>query len=191
MCRPEAIARFKLIIMPIYRLLIFAISLLFAIKADAQTSIGPFVPKPALTVYVVGDGKPATARVMIKRDPASTEGDRIMVRVFDPEEKLIFKKYIEPYSTTPDPWLEQIVDLPASGVYQIRVTSGYSVSLVEVTLSRSLQWGVSFQNGTYSGWRNQPATLYACVPRSAETFQFGFVTGGDITIKDAQHPYPY
>ena len=112
-----------------------------------------------------------------------------MFRVFDPKEKLIFKKYREPYSTTPDPWLDQLVDLPASGVYQIRVTSGNSrsgsaVSSVGVTLSRSLHWGVSFQNGTYSAWGDPRAKLYARVPPHAETFRLGFVTGANITIKN-------
>ena len=179
--------------MPIYRILTFAISLLLATQAGAQTLLGPFVPKPALTVYVVGDGKPATARVTIKRFPPSLE-DRIMFRVFDPEEKLIFKEHREPYSTTPDPWLDQTVDLPASGVYQIRVTSGNSrsgsaVSSVGVTLSRSLHWGVSFQNGTYSGWLNQPDKLYAYVPPKTETFQFGFLSGG-VEIKDGDKRVP-
>ena len=172
--------------MPIYRILTFAISLLLATQAGAQTLLGPFVPKPALTVYVLGDGKPATARVTINRFPKSLE-DRIMFRVFDPEEKLIFKEYREPYSTTPDPWLDQTVDLPASGVYQIRVTSGNSrsgsaVSSVGVTLSRSLHWGVSFQNGTYSAWGDPRAKLYALVPAHAENFRLGFVAGANITI---------
>ena len=182
--------------MPIYRILILALSLLFAFKAGAQTLLGPFVPAPALTVYAVGDGKPATARVTIRRFDPNDKEDRIMVRVFDPEEKLIFRQSFEPYSTWPDLWADVLVDLPASGVYQIRVTSGLSkltspssklksaVSSVGVTLSRSLQWGVSFQNGMFSGWPNQPAKLYAWVPRNAESLRLGFVDGATISVTD-------
>ena len=182
--------------MPTCRILI-ALSLLLALRAGAQTTLGPFVPTPSLTLYVVGDGIPTTARVTINRYGPNAIEDRIMVRVFDPEEKLIFKENFERYSTSPDLWADIYpVDLPATGVYQIRVTSGLSklgdpsskvqsaLSKVAVTLSRDLQWGVSFQNGMYSGWPNQPAKLYAWVPRNAESLRLGLVDGATVSVKD-------
>lgn len=192
---PHLLVLSRVTLMFIRRIVTLTISLLVAVTAGAQTSLGPFVPKPALTIYIVGDGQPATAHVTINRASPSV-ADRIMFRVFDPDERLISKQYVERASTTQNPWLDQTVNLPASGVYQIRVTSGNSVSSVGVTLSRSLHWGVSFQNGTYSGWTNppnqpnQPATLYAYVPPKAETFQLGFVPNGVVTIKDGAKIIP-
>ncbi|HEY3376827.1 MAG TPA: hypothetical protein VGL77_04970 [Armatimonadota bacterium] len=179
--------------------------LLSLLPGRAATTLGPFLPNPALTLYLVADGKPTTARITVRRGPRA-EGDRLMIRAFDPEERLSFWQYLEPgqvlQPTTPGdgelfgiPLQTPIKPQPgvllydteipftSAGVHQLRVTTTGN-SLVTVTLSRPLDYGVSFQNGTYSAWDGQPATCYAYIPPHAEEFN---LMGGPVTISDEKN----
>jgi len=169
----------------------------FALAGDTATPhiIGPFSPAPALALYIVGDGKPLTAHLSITQG-ARSDGDRIMIRAFDPDQHLTLWKYIEPgqkptlntrgdgESAFPAPearrdgasltWFETDMPLGKAGAYQIRVTSGTANTHVTVTLSRPAGYGVSFQNGDYLPWPNQPSRLYAFIPPHAEELNLSF-----------------
>jgi hypothetical protein len=59
------------------------------------TTLGVFRPAPALSLYVVGDGQPCPTRLVVRRRFMDM-GDRLMLRVFDPDEKLMLWQYLEP-----------------------------------------------------------------------------------------------
>ena len=55
----------------------------------------PRIGYPAATVYILADGKPCTVRLVAQKrihDGAA----RLMVRLFDADERLIFWQYVEP-----------------------------------------------------------------------------------------------
>ncbi|HEY3331677.1 MAG TPA: hypothetical protein VGK19_16725 [Capsulimonadaceae bacterium] len=176
-----------------------------AAEAATPLALGPLTPSPALAVYIVGDGKPLMATVTIKHAPKAT-GDRLMIRAFDPDENLAFWKYIEPGgqsdlntkgdgeisvpSKTLNPadavntWFTTDLKLDKPGIHQIRVTSGTQQSAVTVTLSRTVGYGVSFQNDYYKPWQSNgtaPGTLYAFIPPHAEEMN---ISGGPVVVSD-------
>ncbi|HEY3380108.1 MAG TPA: hypothetical protein VGL77_21750, partial [Armatimonadota bacterium] len=174
------------------------------LPSSAATTLGPFLPNPAFSLYLISDGKPVSARLTIRRGPRA-EGDRVMVRAFNAQEQLTFWQYVEPgkMADTFGPGDMEVWGIPlqipvkpqpgdllmdtelhfdGSGVHQLRITAGAGNVLVSLTLPRPLAYGVSFQNGNYAAWEGQPATMYAYVPPHAEELQ---VTGGLVTIADA------
>ena len=112
------------------------------------------------------------------------------MRVFDPDETLVFWRYVEyvnpdkvrdvpkhpdielrPLESAPGTksvLLSVPLDLKRSGVHQIRVSRPGRHSAVELELMRPLEYGASFGNGTYSGWTPEPTPLFAYVPPHAE-----------------------
>src|SRR5690606_26161142 len=64
---------------------------------------------------------------------------------------------------------------------QLRVTAGNANTTLEVRLPRAAAWGVSFQNGEFKSWPNQPATMFALVPPRAEELE---IAGGPLRISD-------
>jgi len=168
---------------------------------DAKALIGPFLPQPAAALYLISDGEPVKARLTV-RNGSKPDGDRLLVRAFDPDERLSAWKYAEPGRPdlqTPgdvelngipslipgdaklgDVILEMDVPVSGKGVNQLRVVAGACNSGSQLELSRPLQYGISFQNGDFSPWGG-PSTLYAYVPRNAEVLN---VSGGPLTIVD-------
>lgn len=172
--------------------------------AADRVTLGPFLPQPALTVYLVHEGGPAAVRFKLNRGERA-EGDRVMLRLFDPDERLAAWQYVEPgqvvdhygpgdaevwgvplrvpVEPTPgDLLMDHDLHLDAAGVYQVRVTAGSMNSAVTLELPHAMRWGVSFQNGVYTGWPGQPDTLYAYVPPRAEVLQ---LAGGPVRVRNA------
>jgi hypothetical protein len=153
--------------------------------AEVPATLGPFQPSPALALYFLGDGRPAKARITVRRvKPALSE--RAMVRAFDPDERLTFWRYVEALASEAGapasaPLLDEEVAIEGEGVSQVRIVAGAENSLVTVVSSRKLGWGVSFQNGSFRPWVGQPATLYAFVPPHAVEMH---VSGGPVSISD-------
>ena len=127
-----------------------------------------------------------------------------MIRAFDPEENLSFWKYAEPgQSKLQTPGDREIEDIPAlqnqaaikpgellleteiplkdKGVNQLRVVAGACNSSSELSLSRPLAYGISFQNGDFSSWPGQPKTMFIYVPPHAEQLN---VSGGPLLVRD-------
>ncbi|MBN2641042.1 MAG: hypothetical protein JXR78_05280 [Victivallales bacterium] len=170
-----------------FLLLIFIFSSGMAEAAD--TVIKGLRPAPALTVYYVNQQPDAVGRISIRRG-RGRQGDRLMIRMFDPDEKLALWQYVEPgrvfnaevfgenevekviTSVTPqtrpgDLMLDMDLLFPCKGIYQIRVTAGESNSDVNIELPGD-DYGISFQNGYFSSWKNQPDNLYMYIPPHAE-----------------------
>jgi hypothetical protein len=168
---------------------------LFSLLVFSQPSqayeMGCFTSSPATALYVVNDGQ---SHVELKLDlikATRRSNDRVTVRIFDPQEKLVFWKLIEIGKLSDGEFglgtvemqgmggdllqpvkPEQLVQkfnyqMEQKGIYQIRVVAGSSNTMIQVSLSRPLPWGVSFQNGDWFPWENQPAKLYAYVPPHA------------------------
>ena len=182
-------------------------ALSFAVAGSSLSAdtlkVGPFLPQPAATVYIVADGQPVTAKLSVKAGK-SKEGERLLVRVFDPEENLSLWKYSEPgqarLNTPGDREVEEIpalqmplavkpgesildleIPLKGKGVNQLRVVAGAANSSSELALSRPLPYGVSFQNGDFSSWPGQPKTMYIYVPPHAEELN---ISGGPLLVRD-------
>ena len=155
----------------------------------AKTVIEGLRPAPALTVYYVNQELDSVGRISIRRG-RSRQGDRLMIRMFDPDEKLALWQYVEPgrvfnaevmgeneiegiaapitLQTRPgDLMLDMKLQFPRKGIYQIRVTAGESNSDVNIELPGE-DYGISFQNGYFSAWENQPEKLYMYIPPRAE-----------------------
>jgi hypothetical protein len=155
-----------------------------------RVTLGAFRPSPALALYInVTDA--ATGRLTVRRG-ARREGDRLMLRVFDPAEQLTFWQYLEPgqLKDTLGPGSGEIYGIPitipdtifapndlladmdvallGTGVHQVRVTAGQNNSVVTVQLDRACDYGVSFQNGTAYPWDPALKAAYVYVPPHAE-----------------------
>jgi hypothetical protein len=168
--------------------------------------IGPLFPSPAMALYVVKDSDaPTTARLAV-RQAGLKQGDRLMIRVFDPDEELIFWHYVEPgmMRETLQPGEDEIYGIPIAvpmtykkhdllydadvplngraGVYQIRVSAGAHNSAVTVDLPNSCDYGVSFQNGYFKPWGGMKRVLHAYVPPRAEVLE---LRGGPVKVYDS------
>ncbi|MBN2641945.1 MAG: hypothetical protein JXR78_09840 [Victivallales bacterium] len=197
-------------------LLLLILSFLSNTAKAAKTVIEGLHPAPALTVYYVNQEPNAVGRISIRRG-SGRQGDRLMIRMFDPDEKLALWQYVEPGrvfnagvmgedemkdiltsikpQTRPgDLMLDMKLQFPRKGIYQIRVTAGESNSDVNIELPGK-DYGISFQNGYFSSWKNQPENLYMYIPPRAEelvvergTLEInGKETKGKLAISSANH----
>lgn len=155
----------------------------------ANTVIEGLRPSPALTVYYINREPDSAGRISI-RSAKGRQGDRLMIRLLDPDEKLAAWQYVEPgmvfnagvlgddemkdlpgtikpQSRPGDLMLDMKLQFTRAGIYQIRVTAGESNSDVKLELPGT-DYGISFQNGYFNSWKNQPESLYMYIPPHAE-----------------------
>ena len=174
--------------------------------AAARTVIEGLRPTPALTVYYVNEEPDVVGRIRI-RSSRDRSGERLLIRMFDPDEKLVLWQYVEPdrevngegmgedemkdrlasitSHTHPDGLvLDMTLAFPRKGIYQIRVTAGKSNTEVHLELPGE-DYGISFQNGYYSAWRNQPESCYVYIPPRAEEL---VVENGTLEINGKEVP---
>ena len=127
-----------------------------------------------------------------------------MVRAFNDDERTTFWQYLEPgqlageyhpgdsevwgiplsVPSVPKPgdlFLDTDISLESHGVNQVRVVAGGGNSLASFKLPGKTAYGVSFQNGTFSAWKDQPETMYVYIPPHAETLQ---LAGGPVRVFD-------
>lgn len=172
--------------------------------SPATMQIGPMLPQPAASIYIVVDNdQPVDARIVIRRG-SRPESDRVLIRAFDPDEKLTFWQYAEPGTVKdtsgygdmevwgiplPIPskpvagdliYDSQLV-LRGKGVHQVRIVSGVRNCVATLELSRPLAWGIGMQNGTYNPVDGQTTSMYAFVPPHAEELE---IVGGPVTISN-------
>jgi len=158
---------------------------------DEAKYIGPFRPAPSLTVYFVSDGSPCKIRLLARRAD-TTKGDRIMIRLFDTEERIISWEYVEPGENhnswypggreikgipidmpeKPAPGdllLDRDLLLPAKdGIYQLRIVAGAEHTLIYLEMERPLPFCVSGQNGPLYGWDDNLTKAYLYIPKGEE-----------------------
>ena len=172
----------------------------------AMTVLDGLRPTPALTVYYVNQEPDAVGRIRIQSS-RERSGERLLIRLFDPDEKLVLWQYVEPdrvlygegmgkddmkdrfTSITSQPHpdglvLDTTLAFPRQGIYQLRVTAGESNSEVHVELPGK-DYGISFQNGYYSAWRKQPERFYVYIPPRAEEL---VVKNGTLEINGQEVP---
>ena len=70
--------------------------------------------------------------------------------------------------------------LVGEGIYQIRVNGGEEA---QVVTSDDLAFGVSFQNGSFTPWKDSPKRLYAYIPPKAQELNI-FMRSGKMRIAD-------
>lgn len=170
----------------------------------ATFRIGHLRPSPALAVYVVADGRPCPVRLTVRRGWRK-EGDRLLLRVFDPAEKQVFWQYLEPggMADTFGPGTMEIWGIPIAipdnivesqdlladidlemkeaGVYQFRAVAGAHNSLIGLEFPRELPFGVSFQNGAYYPWDPAVSRAYVYIPPRAEVLK---IRGTGVRVID-------
>lgn len=137
-------------------------------------TLGPFAPNPAFTLYLVNDAADSEIRLRLDREKPEVEEDAT-VRVFDPDETIVYRKHIDATGTDGE-LLDETLRLGRAGIYQVRVTAGHRQALVRLELPHVMGYGVSFQNGYYSGWpwwTEENRKLYVYVPPRAEELAVG------------------
>lgn len=155
--------------------------------ASSNGILGPFPANPSVSLYLVSRATPDEAAwIKVTPDEQSASRGRLMVRAFDPEERLLLRNYFEPERNNPPDAMEHRswrIPMTDAGVYQVRLIAEQSSpgAAVSVQVPPDTEYGVSFQNGVYRNWSNQPSTMYAYVPPKAEELR---VTGGPLRILD-------
>ncbi len=164
--------------------------------------VGPFVPGPVTTLYLVADGQPCAARLVVEATEDATAPPRVMARVFDPDDRPALWRYVEycdaetvaaiepeagmvlrPDDQLPvagQAVLDETVELGVAGVYQVRVVA-YGPLAVRVELPRELPWGWCAQNGRFLPFAGQPDTMHVFVPPHAEQLR---LRGGPVRVLD-------
>ena len=177
------------------------VAVTLAASASAET-LGPFQPRPALALYVVADGQPCSARIVVRQGQRA-DPQRFLLRAFDPDERLVLWHYVEyadpdtianvtpvegielrpsePLPAEGDVLLDAPLPLDRQGVYQIRISTGWRDPTVELELDRPLSYGVCGQNGDFLPWPDQPPQLHAYVPPHAEELA---LRGGPAVVID-------
>jgi len=180
------------------------IALVVLVDAAGGDTIGPLSPEPAIAIYIASQGRPQSARIVV-RDGNSSRPRHFLVRAFDPDEHPILWRYIEyvdaetleqvptpqgidlrPASQTTDAGdvlFQHDITLDAEGVYQVRVATDWQDTSVRIEAPNPLIWGVCFQNGTAGPWQEQPHTVYIHVPVHAEQLT---LRGGALTLRDEE-----
>jgi len=141
---------------------------LFAVAASARAEPfgGPFVLHDGLTFYFVNPTGAAFDLTVRWRDPHRDHFPRpTMVRVFDPEERLLARHEFPGEPVQPPPWEEVQVPVKASGrgVYQV-IVHGWDDGEVQVETRPALQFGVFGHLQWLGGRRDQFADAYVYLP---------------------------
>jgi hypothetical protein len=168
-------------------------------------TVGPLAVDPAATIYVVVEDEPVNVRLAINKGPRK-EGDRIIVRAYDPDENLSFWQFVKPgqvrdalgpgdtevygiplqIPVKPQPhelMYDTMLLLKGKGVHQIRLVAGARNSVATLSFSKPVGYGISFQNGWYTPWDASLTKAYAYVPPHALSLT---ITGTPMTVRNAQ-----
>ncbi len=178
-------------------------SLLLLAPAWSAMRVGPLPLEPSLAVYLVADGRPAAARIVVRQTTAR-EPERLLVRVLDPAEQLALWRWVEwlpaadrptgpgrdelllrDLSSPPQPGeviFDHTVELTGSGVYQLRLLAGARNSTAEIEVSRELPYGFSQQNGDYQPARPPGGAWHVFVPPHADELT---LQGAPLEVRDA------
>jgi hypothetical protein len=140
--------------------------------ASTSNNIGPFTPSPALAFYWLNRPATCTASLLLNLVNSSSP-ETALIRVYNRD--LTTKESISFEQTVTMPAGSQQVTVPltfASSVLpitEIRVSIGSNNMNVTVAPTCSVpDYGVSFQNGFFSGWAGMPTSLYAYIPWGSE-----------------------
>ncbi len=187
---------------------IFALFVAVSAMADTasgkEMELGPFRPSPAMSLYLVTEAETTGCRLTARRGWRQ-EGDRLMIRTFDQEERLSYWQYLEPgqMRDTLGPGSGEIWGIPISipdtivaqgdlladldltfagtGVHQLRVTAGSNNTTIDLDFDAPVRYGVSFQNGLFHPWDVQVEKMFIYIPPHAEVLS---IRGEGVTVTD-------
>ncbi|MGC9319619.1 MAG: hypothetical protein ACP5KN_16430, partial [Armatimonadota bacterium] len=128
---------------------------------------------------------------------------RVMVRSYDPEDRLTLWRYVEyaspeavsavrapegvtlrareDWTAEPTTVLHEELELAPAGVHQVRVVAWTRGLQVRVELPNAMGWGWCAQNGDFLAWEEMPQPLFAWVPPHAEQLR---LQGGPFVVRD-------
>jgi len=173
------------------RACLLALALISLVTVAHAAHIGPIAVQPVAAVYLVSDGQGASVNVTVTRNPqAYNPMPRFLLRVFDPDERMIHWRYVEYHAadTLPDVQPHEGIELPVveeppaankllhevtlaldqPGVYQVRISTSSREVMLDIDSDRELGYGISCQNSDYLPWPEQPYKLFVYVPPHTE-----------------------
>jgi hypothetical protein len=149
-----------------------------ALQAE-PVSLGSFRPEPAVTLYLVSDGEPCAVTVAFTGG-GREGGDRLLTRLYDADEKLIFREYETPEAGD-YPVRHSLQLPPQKGVHQLRIIAGANNSSVEVECERPMPFGVCGQRGKLYAWDDTLSEAWVYVPPRASIVE---LRGGPLSVDD-------
>jgi len=186
--------------------IVLTVSLLCIAPLAHAAHIGPITVQPVAALYLVSDGSGANVDVTVSRSLQAHERmPRFLLRVLDPDERMIHWRYVEYHTadTLPDVQPHEGIELPVveeppaggdvlhqvsltldePGVYQVRISTASREVLLDIDSDADLGYGVSCQNGDYLPWPEQSPETFVWAPPHVETVQ---LRGGPYTVVDAK-----
>jgi hypothetical protein len=162
-----------------------------------RTTLGPFVPAPALSIYWLN--RPADCRARVTLTSTSENGETALLRVYQTStvlgaSEILQNKFL---ASLPKPATGQQprprtfeLSLPAAAgpgaMTEIRLSVGTKLIqayLIADCVIRDSDYGVSFQNGEFSAWSNLGSrSLFAYVPYHTEIMVLQNKGQGAITV---------
>ncbi len=121
-------------------------------------------------LYVISDG--FTSASLNLTYEQTNRPLRAVVRVLNPDEEVVYWKYIENENPTnplslfevnQNPVLPEVFCLPDKGVYQIQIFSDLNANFV-LNVSEGTEYGVSMLSGKFYKWTGMPDTMWAWAP---------------------------
>lgn len=153
------------------RYLLLVASMLLGGLAHAAPLAGPFVLNDQVVFHVVNPTGQAFELTLKWKDGFRLDLDRwLLVRVFDPAEKLLLRQELTGPADRKLPTEELKLQVPGSGpgVYQVNVVGGgsvyYKVNQVELQTTPALEFGVFGGRETHCGLKDQFADSYVYLP---------------------------
>ena len=177
------------------------------IKPEVHT-LGPFVVEPVVNLYIAVGEDPVSLRLKLMRRRHGAKGDRILIRVFDPNDGILDWQFVEPgwENTGPDGGAADVhgrevqrVHLPKEGelfldktitlsgkpgIYELRTVAGHHNSTMTIESARPLKFGVCSQNGSMHSWNDDLKELFFHVPKDVETLAFIQRGNGELQVFD-------
>ncbi|PIU60861.1 MAG: hypothetical protein COS85_22430 [Armatimonadetes bacterium CG07_land_8_20_14_0_80_59_28] len=147
-------------------LLMLTTAISLGTAASAKPFTGPFALNDGLTFYLVNHSGVDFDLKVKWYDPLRDRYPRpTMIRVFDPEENLLFREEFAGEVIKPVPWEEKSlrVESAGPGVYQV-IVHGWGGAQVEISTTPELDFGVFGHLQWLAGQKEQFADTYVYLP---------------------------
>jgi len=154
-------------------------------EPSSPANLGPFKPSPAFSLYWLNRPANCTANLRLQ---TTTAGENIFVRAIDVSkgstlsETMTYRQYLSLPSDTTQTIRLTLATTP-SAITEIRVSVGSNKATVTLESSCAVpDYGVSYQNGDFTGWEGMPASLFAFVPFRAEMLNIQNEAASTISV---------
>ncbi len=179
-------------------------------SVNAPLSEAIFRPDSVVTVYLWNDTPKIETLTLTLLGGTQERRDYLTLRVFDPQESYLLRRLIErpgdgslsvlgsteeskidsgevhpPFDLKSPTWNRSLqsysVSLEEPGLHAVRMVSGLKNTALQLENGAISEWGVSFQNGRFSAWREKLSKAWFYVPEHALTLD---IAGTGITLRD-------